>query len=194
MPFKEHIIPSISAQHLTNLLQEKHLTNLITTLYPSSLIPHPNSPFSHRLIPVAHILQPCMRSIRILLPLRPRWLQPRLGLTLCHQLANGATIVSLCINSLGPLIAHFGPQFCCCGFVDRKFGRMHDDAVVFCGARYSDKAAVDFSSNGGSRPRCGVAETAAAPGYPFEDVAWEVSVLLHACVKKRKERGVDVPG
>lgn len=49
-----------------------------------------------------------------------------------------------------------------------------DDAVVLTGTCECDEFAVDFCGYDVGGACQGVTEAAAAPGYPFEDVAWVV--------------------
>jgi hypothetical protein len=125
-----------------------------------------------------------MRSIRILLPLRPWGFQSRLLLTLLHQLRNRASSIVPILIDLSPILPHLFTKFRGSTLVDAVIVGVDDDAVVAGGARGRDEAAVDFlcDDSGGARER--VAETAATPGYPFEDVACGyVSILIGNRVK-----------
>jgi hypothetical protein len=118
-----------------------------------------------------------MRAIRILLPLWSGRLQARLLFALRHQFGNGtASVVTFQINGLCSVIFHFLAEFGSRAFIDAEVRGAHDDAVVFGGTGNGHETAVDFLGDNGGGACQGVSETAAAPRYPFEDVAWRVLV------------------
>lgn len=77
-----------------------------------------------------------MWPIRILLPLRPRRLHPRLLLTILNQLLNTPTsIIARLIPTLGfPRDTHLLAEFLGCALIDREIFFVDDDTVVAGGA------------------------------------------------------------
>jgi hypothetical protein len=128
-----------------------------------------------------------MRPIRILLPLRRGRIQTSLLSTLCDELAHRpAPVISNIIATLSLatpriavgellLLADFRSESLGGVFINTEVRIDHDAIIALC-AIEGDEPAVHFLCDNGSGPREGVAETTAAPGYPFENVACEVLV------------------
>jgi hypothetical protein len=73
-----------------------------------------------------------MRSIRILLPLWPGRLEPRLLLTLLHQLRNRASSIVPIFIDFTPILPHLFTKFRGSTLVDAVIVGIDDDAVVAC--------------------------------------------------------------
>jgi hypothetical protein len=140
-----------------------------------------------------------MRPVRILLPLRRGRIQTSFLSTLGDELAHRpAPVVSNIIATLTLttprlavgkllLLPHFRSESLGGVFVNTEV-RIDYDAIIALCAIEGDEPAVHFLCDNGSGPREGVAEAAAAPGYPFEDVACEVLVNSSGEKKMGKER------
>ena len=157
-----------------------HILLTTPTLFPTaSYFPHLKVPAlqpprPHLPIPLHHIRQPHMRSIRILLPLRSRRLQARLLLTLLQHLRHTRPPIIAQLRRVSralALLADFLTELGGSTLVDGEVARVDDDAVVAGCAGDGDEFLVDFAGDDCCRTSQGVAEAAAAPGYPFEDVA-----------------------
>jgi hypothetical protein len=171
--------------------ESREQQNAIHSSKPLNPIPTPHPLLPHPRIPRLNIRQPRMRSIRIPLPLWPGRLKPRLRPALRNQLAHRASpVVANMVSALrllssitihqfaiasvpfGPALpAHFCSERCGCGLIDAEV-RGDDDAVVALSAFERDEAPVDFFCDDVRGPCERVAEAAAAPGDPFEDVAF----------------------
>jgi hypothetical protein len=104
-------------------------------------------------------------------------------LTSCQQLTECATpidcpMILMLFTDCTSFLAHRRTQRFSSFFLDSEGLRMHNDTIVVLRSGDAHEAAVDFAGYDRGRACEGVAEAAAAPGYPFKDVAFE-SVSVH---------------
>lgn len=129
----------------------------------------------HGLIPILHIRQSNMRTIRILFPLRPRSRKTCLLFSPGNQffhLASSVITQLLGISSALSIFLHLSSQLSGGSFIDCEVAGTNDNAIVLRGTGHSDEFLVYFGGDNVCRAGEWVAETAATPSYPFEDVTY----------------------